>query len=298
MRLVPAAKAAIVVPVHNRIGYTKRLLANLRAEDFSEALVIVVDDGSTDGTSQQLADEHPDVLVLPGDGDLWWSGAANVGCRFAVERGAETILLFNNDNIRVSPNCVSELVRCVARFHGCVAAVAVEEGSPPRLRHAGGRLEWPSRGILLREAGDAYCQRPEVVECEWLPGMALAFPAELFNALDGFDEREFPQYRGDTDFTLRARALGRPCVVSYDCWVSNDPRQSGMNFHSRVSLRSFVEGLFSLRSNYQIRSTIRFARRYCPPRSIPIYLTFFYLRYVYASLKTWLPARPQPLAPR
>jgi len=128
--------------------------------------------------------------------------------------------------------------------------------------------------------------------------MSLAFSAELFTELDGFSEREFPQYRGDTDFTLRARQLGRSCIVSYACWVSNDPRESGLNFHSRVSPRSFVAGLFSLRSNYQLRSTFTFARRYCPPFFIPIYLTVFYLRYVYATIKTWRPRGRRVLASR
>jgi GT2 family glycosyltransferase len=298
VKFLPAARAAIVVPVHNRITYTTRLLSQLAVQDFPEALVIVVDDGSTDGTAGQLATEFPDVVVLPGDGHLWWSGAVNVGCRYAIERGAETLILFNNDNSRVSLNCVSELVRCVAEFGGCAASVAIEEGSPPRIRAAGGNLKWPTRGILLRDAGEVYRERPLVAECHWLPGMALAFPADVFTRLDGFDEHEFPQYRGDTDFTLRARALGRPCVVSYACWVANDPRQSGMNFYSRVSLKAFVNGLFSLKSNYQLRSTISFARRYCPPRFIPIHLALFYLRYVYATLKTWLPSRPHPAAPR
>jgi GT2 family glycosyltransferase len=292
VKFVPAAFTAVIVPVHNRLPFTKRLLSQLRLQDFSQALVIVVDDGSTDGTADELAEEHPDVVVLRGSGSLWWSGAANVGCRFAIERGARTLLLLNNDNLRVSQNCVAELVRCVATTGGCASSVAVEEGSPPRMRHAGGILKWPTRGILLREAGVLYRERPDVVECDWLPGMALAFPTEVFVALAGFDERGFPQYRGDTDFTLRAHALGRPCVVSYACWVSNDPRESGMNFYSRVSPRSFFDGLFSLRSNYQLRSTIRFTLRYCPPLFVPVYLTMFYMRYAYATLKTWLPWRP------
>ena len=136
------------------------------------------------------------------------------------------------------------------------------------------------------------------MECDWLPGMSLAFSAELFEQLGGFDERTFPQYYGDADFTLRARAKGKRCVVSYLCWVSNDEEKTGMSFYSRVSLASFLSGLVSLRSNYQVRSAILFATRYCPRRFVALYLGFFYLRYVYAAMKTWMPARLRVLLSR
>jgi GT2 family glycosyltransferase len=292
MIFVRSARLAIVLPVHNRLSYTRNVLSELRCSDHSEAVVIVVDDGSTDGTTEWLRDNYPDVVVLEGPGDLWWSGAANIGCRFAISQGCSMLMLFNNDNVRISRNCVSELIRCVNEFEGCASSVVIEESGgaePKRLRNAGGSITWPSRGITLRDEGSLYEPNRGVVECDWLPGMSLAFSADLFSELGGFDQRKFPQYRGDTDFTLRARMLGRPCIVSYACWVSNDAKQTGVHFHSRISPKAFVTGLFSIRSNYQLVSTIRFARRYCPPRFIPLHLTLFYMRYVYATLKTWVP---------
>jgi GT2 family glycosyltransferase len=297
MRFVPAAHTGVVIPVHNRLSSTRKLLSELRAAEHDEALVVVVDDGSTDGTTSYLRKHDADVVVLPGTGQLWWSGGANVGCRFAIEAGAEVLLLLNNDNVHISPNCVSELATCATTYGGCASPVVLNEGTG-RIRHAGGTMSWPLRGIELREAGASYHPGLQRVECDWLPGNALAFSALLFTELGGFDEKTFPQYRGDTDFTLRARAHGRPCIVSYSCWVSNDEKKSGLNFYSRVSPKSFLLGLFSLKSSYQLRGTWRFARRYCPPWLIPAYLTLFYLRYAYAVLKTWLPAKFRMAAPR
>jgi GT2 family glycosyltransferase len=290
MRFTCHARVAVVVPVHNGLRHTRGLLSELRRSDYDEATVVIVDDGSTDGTGEYLRERQPDVVVLRGSGDLWWSGAANVGCRYAIENGAEVLVLFNNDNVEVSSNCITDLVHWVDRFEGCASSVARMAHSG-RLIHAGGFLRWPFRGIELRNAGEIYRAADRVVECDWLPGTSLAFSADLFNQLHGFDESAFPQYCGDTDFTLRARAKGKPCLVSYRSWIANDETSKGVHFHARISLSSFVSGLFSRRSSYQLRTTVRFARRYCPKLLIPAYLTQFYLRYAYATVKTWLPAR-------
>ena len=290
MKFVSSARVGIVVPVHNRLSHTQQLLAELRSSDHDEAMIVVVDDGSTDGTSEYLQERDPDVLVLHGGGDLWWSGSANLGCRFAIDRGAEVLVLLNNDDVRVSENCIDELVRCVDSSGGCASAVALT-GTSDRILQAGGLTRWPFRGIELRESGRPFRREDRVVECDWLPGMTLAFSAELFEELGGFDAEAFPQYCGDADFTLRARRHGRRCLVSYNCFVSNDEKTSGMHFYSRVSPVAFVSGLFSLRSSYRVDVVLRFALRHCPKHLIPAYLAQFYLRYAYATLKTWLPAR-------
>lgn len=286
------AEVAVVIPVHNGIFYTALCLGALRNLTEPAFMVIVVDDGSSDGTAHYLQTEHPDVAVIPGSGELWWSGAANLGCSFAIEHGAQTLILLNNDNVAVSDNCFSELERVVAKTRGLASAVVLEEleDGTRRIRHAGGFLRWSGRGISLRDYGADFTQTDRQVACDWLPGSALAFDSNLFDELGGFDAHRFPQYRGDIDFTLRAKNAGRSCVVSYNCWVVNDARQSGLVFTSRVTLRQFVMGFFTLKSNYNVRETVAFALRHCPRRRVPTHLALFYMRYTYATLKTWLPS--------
>ncbi len=287
-----AAPVAIVIPVHNGWAHTKRALQAIRDATGGRVAVVVVDDGSSDGTSGLLHAEAPDVTVIPGSGTLWWSGAANVGCRHAIANGAHTLVLFNNDNYEISDACFGTLLRLVAESGGCVSPVVLEEhDGHRRLRHAGGALDWRRGGIRLRAVGSPYLESDRMVDCDWLPGSALAFSADLFVELDGFDERRFPQYRGDIDFTLRARLLGRRCVVTYACYVVNDRSQGGLGFDGRIGPRRFVSGLVSLKSNYNVREAIPFALRHCPRGLLPRYFASFYSRYVYAALKTWLPHR-------
>jgi GT2 family glycosyltransferase len=280
-------KAAVVIPVHNGLEFTRRCLAALQAQKPAEFETVLVDDGSTDGTAEFVRSRHPEVTLLRGDGNLWWSGAANAGCRYAIELGADVVVLFNNDNVDCSAGAVSHLAGLARATGDCVSAVAVvDTGKGVRsILHAGGSLDWAHRGQQLRETGLRFVADDEVEECDWLPGTALAIRADVLAALGGADARRFPQYRGDIDLTLRARRSGRRCLVLRDVWVLNDKAQSGFRFDRPVSLRALIAGLLSLRSPYNVREAVRFAVRHCPARLVPRYLTLYYARYFYACLK-------------
>jgi GT2 family glycosyltransferase len=286
MRFNPAADVAIVIAVHNRRAKTRRCLESLRAADGQDVAVIVVDDGSRDGTSEFLAAQD-NLVVLHGAGDLWWTASVEYGCQHAISQGASVVLLLNDDNV-VAPNLVPTLVAAVERTRGCVAAVVLENYTNAKgtIYQAGGTLNWRRRGIGLRSMGQEYREEDRVEPCDWLPGCALGFPAELFKAVGGFEPRLFPQYRGDIDFTVRARDRGYGCYVTFGTWVVNDLSDSPLTFRSRVSFADFLRGFVTLRSNYNIRETVSFAWRHCPKVLIPYYLAQFYARYAWAALKT------------
>jgi GT2 family glycosyltransferase len=251
-------------------------------------MVVVVDDGSPDDTAAHLATHYPEVHVVPGDGNLWWGGAVNVGCAYAIDRGSQTLILLNNDNQKLSPNLLRELERLVRERGGVVGATTLIEApdGSRRIIGEGGILDWRGRGTVLRRANERYREVDRVNECEWLPGMALAFDAELFRRLGGIDTATFPQIRGDADFTIRARRLGYPCSVSSACWIVNDPHQGPIAFYHRLRLRDFFRGLVTRNSAYQLRTTLAFHLRYCPRSRLVTCLVGFYARYLYAWLKT------------
>jgi GT2 family glycosyltransferase len=284
----PSNEVAVVIPVHNGRTYTARCLETLRQLEGPNFTVVVVDDGSEDDTAAYLRSDHPDVHVLPGSGDLWWSGGVNAGCRFAIARGARRLIVLNNDNLDMSGNLIVELNRLLDTYGGVASAVIVEERPPGTLETyaAGGSLKWPARGIELREVGMEYRPRDEDAHCDWLLGAALAFDADVFQHLDGFSSRAFPQYRGDVDFTARARREGYACVVTYRAWVLTDKTTTWMNFRRRLTYREFLLGFASLRSAYNVRETVLFAVRHCPWPWVVPYLLQFYLRYAYAFWKT------------
>ena len=68
----------VAIAVHNGWGVLEPCLTHLLASDFDGDLDIVVfDDGSTDNTREHLRDRFPDVQVVIGDGQFWWTGGTN-----------------------------------------------------------------------------------------------------------------------------------------------------------------------------------------------------------------------------
>jgi N-acetylglucosaminyl-diphospho-decaprenol L-rhamnosyltransferase len=103
---------AALMAVHNRLALTQRCVACLRAAaDGARLEIVVVDDGSTDGTGEWLA-AQPDVTVLRGDGGLWFGGAMDRGLRHLNARGAEGpefVLILNNDTY-VRPGALARMI--------------------------------------------------------------------------------------------------------------------------------------------------------------------------------------------
>ena len=87
-------RVEIITPVHNRRDITLQCLKSL-ARINSNALdihIIIVDDGSTDGTSEAISANYPQVEIIKGDGNLWFTAGTNRGIEAALKHNPDYIL--------------------------------------------------------------------------------------------------------------------------------------------------------------------------------------------------------------
>src|SRR5260370_41207151 len=84
-----APRVFVIIPTHNRWDEAHVALTRLLQSDYPSFEVVLVDDGCTDGTARNCQSEFPSVTILEGDGNLWWSGAINLGTQYARDHGAD-----------------------------------------------------------------------------------------------------------------------------------------------------------------------------------------------------------------
>jgi GT2 family glycosyltransferase len=252
----------VVTPVHNGIEHTVKFLASLEAQDWPGLRVIIVDDGSTDGTARRIDAEFPKTVVLTGDGNLWWSGATNLGVEHALKNGADYVLTVNND-VEIDPQAVSRLVAEAQGRGGqaLVGSVIYDEADRSRVWYAGGTFN-PALGEL------AHIRRVEPVaamKSEWLTGMGVLVPAAAYSKVGFYDSKRFPQYFGDADFSLRAGRAGYDLVVATGSQIFTDTQSAWINKDFKRKPWGFVWQLyFSVRSQYYVPARVGFYWRYWP----------------------------------
>lgn len=107
----------VVVLVWNGREDTLRCLGSLEAAAGERTRVVVVDNGSVDGSPAAVRERFPWVEVIETGENLGFTGGNNVGIRHALDRGADYVLLLNNDT-EVDPSFVSEMLAVARKSPG------------------------------------------------------------------------------------------------------------------------------------------------------------------------------------
>ncbi len=288
------ARIYIVIPVHNNVQHTLNVVRALFPLVPPLSKIVVVDDGSTDGTAEILQIEYPEVMVLKGDGQLWWSGAINRGARFALNQDADYVLFLNND-ILLHPQFLEELL-LGAQEHpqALIASKILSAEEPWRVWSMGGKVDWRrgKHGMLgCGELDDGQWEKP--VEADWLPGMSVLVPMAVFRQDLWIDEQAFPQYSGDSDFTMRVRLRDFKLLVWPKSRVYNHTTNSGLVSKLLLgmepfSFRLFWQTLTSIKSSAALRTYGKWVLRHAPLWSWPLMLGRFYGFYFLKCLQIWL----------
>ena len=115
----------VVVPVHNRKAITRKFLSCLAAQTYKRVRLLLIDDGSTDGTAEMVRGVDPAAVILTGDGHLWWSGCMQMAYEWLLsnECNKEDLVFVANDDIMFGPELISSAVGSIL-IQGLIAAIA------------------------------------------------------------------------------------------------------------------------------------------------------------------------------
>ena len=199
----------LLILTWNRRDDVLRCAASLERLTYPNYLPVVIDNASADDTVDALRARFPHLTILRNDANLGYAGGNNVGLRWALDHGADYMLLINSDT-EVTPDMIGAMVR-IAESDPRIAVVGCRNllmEDPARLWGAYGVLTYGP--FVVRAAGEGAADGPvwrQQRDVDWVIGNGYLWRRSALEAIGLLDESFFG-YHEDVDWCLRARAAG------------------------------------------------------------------------------------------
>jgi GT2 family glycosyltransferase len=201
-RTLPGMKSCVIIPVHNRKAVTLRCLRCLHTNRLPEDTgIIVVDDGSKDGTAEAVTTGFPDIKLISGNGELYWTGGIRAGMQYALEMNAE-YLFWLNDDCLPEPECFSVMQDFLHKNPRSIGgAICFLEGASEPIR----------TGFQYRSAVPPSLST--LTDVHGLSGFCVGMPSQVCREIGLPNARHLPHYGADSIYTLQAHRRGFRVVI-------------------------------------------------------------------------------------
>lgn len=203
------SSVAIILVNWNSYEFTNDCIYSLKKASYSNFSIVVVDNGSKDGSGQQIAKEHPEIIVLFSPENKGFTGGNNQGFEYAIQNGFDYAMMLNNDTF-VEPDFLEHLVQYLDQ-HPNAGAVQ------PRIYFNHDRsLLWNGgngyyKGIgLPYTSGENQPPKPQhliIKEMSWVTGCAFMVRTSILKQTGLLAENMFI-YKEDVDLSFRIKNLG------------------------------------------------------------------------------------------
>lgn len=253
-------KVFVLIPTRNRKELLLKCLDSLAKQTYANIEIVVIDDGSTDGTKEIL--KKKDVTILEGDGNLWWSGAMRMGVDYVLPKSKATdFVLIQNDDTYMEKDFIEKLVKQSQNNSRMILGTPVYDSFSKKLIHDSHKIINGSfRPVIINS-------KEEIIPADTLSGRGALIPIEVFHKIGNFS-KIFPQYASDYDFFCRAKKQGfKIGVTTKTKTISTNSRPNlskRVKAQGKLTLKDFFALYFSRRSSNNLWSSTLITLMYSP----------------------------------
>jgi GT2 family glycosyltransferase len=188
-------------------------LKSLQNLAYPNTKILVVDNASEDGTAEAIHSLFPGFELICNGSNLRFARGNNVGIDYSLRRGADYVLLLNNDTV-ADHDFLSHLVETAEsdKKIGIVGPKIYYYDKPRRIWFAGGTINWWTGGVAhagIREEDKG--KYDVTTEVDYITGCCMLVKREVIDAVGMLDAR-YHMYVEDVDWCVRAMRAGYKLV--------------------------------------------------------------------------------------
>ncbi len=235
-------KVLIIILNWNNAPDTINCLDSLRNIDYPNYEIVLIDNGSVDGSVEKIRGLFPEIKIVENEENLGVAGGRNVGIDLALEQinddGTETpeYVLFLDNDTKVDRGFLTEMVK-VAKSDpriGVLNPKIYYSGQPTRIWAVGGRLNFSRCDVTLRGI-DEYDegQYDEICDIDWALGCGFLITKDVLGAIGGFDPIFGVYCDEEIDWCIRAKKAGYRIVYvpRSQIWHLYSKTMPGSNYY-------------------------------------------------------------------
>jgi GT2 family glycosyltransferase len=239
MRKSPA-KVLVVIVTYNAMQWAEQCFASLQKSSV-RVDVIVVDNGSTDGTKAYIREHFKDVHLIEMTDNRGFGQGNNLGLKYALENNYDHVMLLNQD-AWLTENALSTLLSILK------SDARIGIACPVQLNGDGTDIDQNFKTYMkantLAELRECV---PRIETTGFANAAAWLIPLSVIRKVGGFDPI-FSHYGEDRDYSNRAAYHGYTTVIGLDALVIHDRRYSSDNPYRKVYNRTLTMGLAHLKN--------------------------------------------------
>lgn len=204
------SKVIVIIANWNGKDVLKPCLESLNELKYKNYEIVVVDNGSSDGSQQTVLHEFPSIHLITNQNNKGFAAAQNSGIAYAINRQADYVFALNNDVI-VDENVLDALVSTVEsdKSIGAAAPTVYDAQQRAVVQSAGGMLDWKRARAYQLNSGKSSAELPRVSEIDYYGQILIR--SDVLKQVGFFNTKYF-MYWEDAELCTRIKQAGYKIV--------------------------------------------------------------------------------------